>query len=105
MQLSTHAARNESKESTTTFVLLGVIGLADLLRVGGSVARSAIDGHGCDGLHTSLRGYGDIGGIVSVSVGVGDVGEGMTALCRLTSRVGVWTRGRTIDYGLVGCVG
>jgi hypothetical protein len=106
MQLSAHAARNEFKESTTTLVVLSVVGLAKLLRVGGSVAWSAIDSHGCDRLHAGLGWNGNVGSIVSVSVGTGDIGEWVTAaLCGLTTRVGVWTGSGSVDDGLVGCVG
>jgi hypothetical protein len=105
MQLSAHAARNEFEESTTALVVLSVIGLAKLLRVGGSVTWSTIDSHRCDGLHTGLRGNGNIGSIVSVSVGTGDIGEWVaTALCGLTTRVGVWAWGGSVNDGLIGCV-
>jgi len=62
-----------------------------LLRVGSSVAWSTIDSHGRDWLHASLRGNGNIRSIVSVSVGTGDICEGVTALLGLTTRVGMWT--------------
>jgi hypothetical protein len=105
MQLSAHAARNEFEESTTALVVLSVIGLAKLLRVGGSVAWSTIDSHGCDGLHTGLGWNGDVRSIVSVSVGTGDIGERVAAaLCGLTTRVGVWTWSGSIDDGLIGRV-
>jgi hypothetical protein len=105
MQLSAHAARNEFKESTTALVVLSVIGLAKLLRVGGSVARSTINSHGCDGLHAGLGWNGNVGSIVSVSVGTGDIGEWVAdALCGLTTRIGVWAWGGSIDDGLIGCV-
>lgn len=105
MQLSAHAARNEFKESTTALVVLSVISLAKLLRVGGSVAWSTIDSHGCDRLHTGLGRNGDVGSIVSVSVGTGDIGEWVAAaLCGLTTRVGVWAWGGSVNDGLVGCV-
>ena len=84
---------------------MSVIGFTKLLRVGGSVASSTIDSHGCDRLHAGLRGDSDVGCIVSVSVGTGDVGEWVTALLRLATGSGEWTGCGTVDDGLVGCVG
>jgi hypothetical protein len=52
--LSRTSTGDESEECVSAF-LLCVVRLANLLRVGGSVTRSSIDSHRCDGLDTRLR--------------------------------------------------